>query len=181
LAFDDSNSSTDDSAEENDAPNLSPEVSKLLLPSSLGVDYSNSANFDSLVKQEIHLRLGEANDALHELRINLGFKAFLYRTSVRNANSHKKKTRAFSSTAAAIALVKSQFHIYSGARKALVRLGASAEILSKYQKLSKDDLKVRTITHDPSIHGQRHSHLPWFWTMDVNSASNDSDWMGECE
>jgi hypothetical protein len=176
----DDNSSASGSADDNDSPNLSPENSTVPLPSSLGLKFSNSPNFLFLVKQELQLRVGEANDALHELRLGLGHKAFLFRTTVRHANSQKKKLRAFSSTAAAEASIKSQFHIYSGARRAMISLGASADVLLKYKEISKDHLKITTITHDPSIHGQRNSHLPWFWRMDANIATSNNEWMSEC-
>jgi hypothetical protein len=128
---DDSDSSANISADDDNTQNLSPEKLKLLLPSSLGPVYSKSPNFTLLVKQELQLRIGEAKDALHELQVNLGHKAFLYWISVQNANSQKKKLREFSSTALAKATVKAQFHIYCGARKAMVCLHALAEILSK--------------------------------------------------
>jgi hypothetical protein len=176
-----------ENGDESDA-DAGPEVDKfaeaehtlLMLPSAFGNTACISAGHIHAVKHELRLRIGQANDALQELRVQLGHKAFLFRTSIRKANSQRKKTRAFSFKDSIESLVKLQYFKYSSARSAMIQLGASEDILKKYQTITKADLKITTIAHDPSIHGQRNSALPWFWTMDADQAAAESDWMLEC-
>jgi hypothetical protein len=180
--FEDDESTDDDGGieEPTDAISTEAEHAMLMLPSSFGSEAAIEGGFGFQAEQELELRVGQANDALHELRVQLGYKAFLFRTSIRNANSQKKKTRAFATKSSIEALVRVQYRRYLAARKAMIRLGASAEILVRYQKLTADQLKIGTAAHDPSIHGQRNSTLPWFWTMDVDVSAAENDWMSEC-
>jgi hypothetical protein len=70
--------------------------------------------------------------------------------------------------------------IYSKCRKQLGKLGAD-QLLEKYQKLEKGDLKASTAIADPNARGQRNSTLPWFWSVDVAADTCSGDWMTECE
>jgi hypothetical protein len=167
---------------ESDAPN--PENLQLLLPSSLGKQLCNDYELLDLAQHELELRIGQANDALQELRVDLAHKAYLYRTKVREANNQTTKLRSLDHVHVIEESVKAHAAVYKLARKAMVQLGASQSVLNKYQDLCAADLKVKTHVHDPSIHGQRNSHLAWFWTIDVQNkdieSSMNSGWMDEC-
>jgi hypothetical protein len=168
--------SDDDSS--TDAPNA--ESFRLILPSTLGMETCSAKGKDYLANIELQLRIGQANDALHEIRLALGHKSLLFRTSIRGANSQRKKTRAFKDLASIETIVRSHASIYRLARLAMLKLGASDALLEKYQSLTKEDLKVTTITHDPSITGQRNTHLAWFWQMDISAAASAGSHMEEC-
>ncbi|KAG1738665.1 uncharacterized protein EDB91DRAFT_1249202 [Suillus paluster] len=70
----------------------SPELTVIPLPSNLGVDRSKHCMAEDLIPLELSLREGQANDALHNLRIHLCNKAILFRTTVRQAKSQALKT-----------------------------------------------------------------------------------------
>jgi hypothetical protein len=131
--------------------------------------------------KEMTLRTGQANDALHNLRIQLGKKSFLYRGHVRPARSQQTKTRAWSEIKGVEGSVRQYARYYASARRAMIRLNADEECLDRYQLLTRADLKVTTAISDPNARGQRHVHLSWFWTMDVQRDSQAEDWMEECE
>jgi hypothetical protein len=57
----------------------------LPLPSNISADQCRDHGVGYLVDDELKLRQGQANDALHNIRIDLGHRSFLYRTAVRQA------------------------------------------------------------------------------------------------
>ncbi|KAI6147700.1 hypothetical protein BKA82DRAFT_4014879 [Pisolithus tinctorius] len=159
-----------DSNDETDDPFLPDrpghqEVSDVPLPSYIGAQYFHDMGLGSLVEQEIHLRQGQANDALHELRLALVDKAVIFRTDVRKGGNYKMTTRAWGRISNAEAMC----------RKQLIALGAGEDILGKYQELNRADLTVSATIADPNARGHRDDTLAWFWTVDLprDSAMND--------
>jgi hypothetical protein len=71
--------------------------------------------------------------------------------------------------------------IYSKCRTRLANLGADDEFLERYHPLLKEHLKVSMVVGDPNARGQRNNTLAWFWSMDVEGDSHNSDWLNECE
>ncbi|KAI6141233.1 hypothetical protein BKA82DRAFT_4362346 [Pisolithus tinctorius] len=151
------------------------EVSDVPLPSYIGVQYFHDMGLGSLVEQEIHLRQGQANDALHELRLALMDKAVIFRTDVRKGGNYKMTTRAWGQISNAEAMVQRHATIYRQCRKQLIALGAGEDILGKYQELNRADLTVSATIADPNARGHHDNTLAWFWTMDLpqDSAMND--------
>jgi hypothetical protein len=157
-----------------------PEACFIPLPSNLGIARCNEFEITDLVSQEICLREGQANDALHAIRVNLAHKAVIFRKSVRAAKSQVRTTRAWTQVRSVENVISLNAAIYSKCRKQLGKLGAD-QLLEKYQKLDKGDLKASTAIADPNARGQRNSTLPWFWSVDVTADACSSDWMTECE
>jgi hypothetical protein len=145
-----------------DGETLQPETVELLLPSSLGPAWCSLVENEKIVKQEISLRIGQANDALHHLRISLTEKSFLFRNQIRKARSQQKKTRAWDSFHSLEGNVRHHVRVYGKARGALVRLSADVEVLSKYRILKKEDIKVSTAVIDPRKPSQAEATLAWF-------------------
>jgi hypothetical protein len=131
--------------------------------------------------KELSLRGGQANDALHNLRIQLGKKSFLYRGQVRPAHSQKMKTRPWASIKGVDGSVQHYARVYTCAREAMIRLCADAGMLKRYQMLTRNQLGVTTAITHPNARGQRHAHLAWFWTMDVQRDAMAENWMEECK
>jgi hypothetical protein len=133
------------------------------------------------VGQELKLRIGQANEALHNIRIALVDKALLFRTVIRHHRSQGRSTRAWTQVHAIekTALINSK--IYKRAREQMVELKADEEILSKYKVLTKQDLKISTAVAEPNARGSRNDSLAWFWSMDVQGDSDDDNWMNECQ
>lgn len=57
-------------------PKLVAENRRLPFPSTIGTVQLNAAGYGALVKKELELRKGQANDCLHGVRTHLGEKSF---------------------------------------------------------------------------------------------------------
>ena len=116
------------------------------------------------------MRTGQANDALHDLRITIAHKSFLYRTQVRNnAPTQSYVTRSYGEVHNLQTSIEQAAKTYRLARSAMVKFGVSTSILLKYQPLEKDDLRANTSVADPNAPGQRYDSLSWIWHTSVPS------------
>ncbi|KIO04882.1 hypothetical protein M404DRAFT_92005, partial [Pisolithus tinctorius Marx 270] len=68
---------------------------KLPLPSALGIDACRARGLQNLAEMELKLCTGQANDALHGLRLTLADKVAVFRGVVRTAKSYSTKTWAW--------------------------------------------------------------------------------------
>src|ERR1700723_992101 len=68
-----------------------PEKMALSLPSRLGRDYISRHGLETLGKQEIELRVGQANDSLAALRVELGHKSLLLEARFGTARTRKER------------------------------------------------------------------------------------------
>jgi len=67
----------------------------LNLPLHLGRSWCNGSTAEDLARAELQLREGQLNDALHQIRIALGHKSYVFRNDVRLARTQRLKTRAW--------------------------------------------------------------------------------------
>ncbi|KAG1783468.1 hypothetical protein EV702DRAFT_1176575 [Suillus placidus] len=100
------------------------------------------------------LHEGQANDALHNLRIHLCNKAILFRTTVRQAKSQALKTQAWSQVTSVQQAVSLHASIYTKTRKQMMKLEPGQEQLQKYKLLLREQLKISTAVGDPNARGQ---------------------------
>ncbi|KAF9227771.1 hypothetical protein BS17DRAFT_856895 [Gyrodon lividus] len=152
----------------------------LPLPSNIGLTQCQDTGLSYLLEQELELRQGQANEALHNIRLNLGHCSFLYRTSVWQVkHSQQKKSHAWDAIHQVNAALKLKLHtvVYCHCQKSMVTLGASLAMLEKYQVLKPEHLESRTIKIDPSVRGTCSKNLPWFWRLNVNM--KEDNWMSE--
>ncbi|TFK61330.1 hypothetical protein BDN72DRAFT_778352, partial [Pluteus cervinus] len=151
---------------------IGPEQDKVLLPSRLGKAKCDKLGIEDLRLVEIELRCGQANEALDNIRLELGKRAFL--------SAEKKKTpkryqiRSWSELRSARAVIQRWTRIYRQTRVALIRLGAETTIMSKYQVLLNKHINKSLTLHDTSIPGQSGEHLPWFWGSESGEAIKGS-------
>ncbi|KAF8421564.1 hypothetical protein L210DRAFT_3424175 [Boletus edulis BED1] len=82
-----------------------------------------------LIELELKLRIGQANNALHEIRLALANKDRLFRTQVRHADNYVKKTRAWSKVNSFDTALQLKVAVYRACRIALQNLGADNETL----------------------------------------------------
>jgi hypothetical protein len=160
---------------------VGPERMKLFLPSTVGEEECRMNGHSFLVKKELQLRVGQANDALQGLRMAIGKKSFLFRTKLRKSKSKVSKLRSWDSIHLVDKSVRHHAKIYARARQAMVRLGATSELLSKFHILKKDHLKASTAIMDPNARGQRNSSLAWFWSLNVQGDAVNGGLMEECQ
>lgn len=153
----------------------------LALPSAMGFEECAELGYARFAQVEKSLRLGQLNDALQNIRLGLSKKAVVFRQGLRNVKSKVKKTRSWHQIAQVDSNVRHYARVYTRARSAIVRLGATDEELDRYRILEIADLNVSAARVDPSARGNRDKGLAWFWTMDVASDSDAAEGMAECK
>ncbi|KAN0105201.1 hypothetical protein V8E52_011274 [Russula decolorans] len=125
----------DEDAEEDgyeEDPNESlPEDLTLWMPSYIGASCLKEAGLEDLVKNEVQLRTGQANDSLDKLRTHLGHKAILYRMNFQSSTSVRTDTRSKQDIRRVALKITRDVQSYHRARESLSRLEASQDILQK--------------------------------------------------
>ncbi|TFK64685.1 hypothetical protein BDN72DRAFT_774275, partial [Pluteus cervinus] len=173
----------DDESEEDEPPlelvesSIVPEQDKIILPSSLGLTKCDKLGMADLRLVEIDLRCGQANEALDNIRLELGKRAFL--AAEKRKTQKRYQTRSWAEMRSARAVIQKWTRIYRQTRVALLRLGATQTITSKYQALRKEHLDCSLTLHDTSISGQSHKNLPWLWGSESGKVIKGSDVMDE--
>jgi hypothetical protein len=173
-------SDVDDHLDMHGTSEFRPELTVIPLPSNLGPVRCEELGLTHLMKEETTLREGQANDALHAIRVHLGDKAVIFRNTVRSAKSQASSTRAWTQVRSVETTVNFNASIYSKCRSQLAKLPGH-DLLKKYLPLKKEDLKASSAVADPNARGQRDSTLAWFWSLDVQGDTLGNDWMTECE
>jgi hypothetical protein len=158
-----------------------PERNAVFLPSSIGHENCKAIGLQNLVKRELSLRQGEANDALQAIRIGIGEKSFRFRKHLRNSKSKVQKTRSWDAIHAVDRRLNQNCLIYKQSRNAMMRLGAPKAILLRYQNLAANDLHTNTAVQEPNARGKRNEELSWIWKMPGVSLANQETLLHECE
>lgn len=168
------------------------EWTTLGLPSRLGWSQCVANGLREMAEMELELRRGQANEALHQIRLQLAYKALLLRKTIRNVKSQKKTTRAWRVIRRMEGKVAGQVAIYRHARKAILELLADEgeslrtdktrdEVDKAYQDILPAHLKMPgDITEEARI-GQKNDRLAWFWRFDVGNDMEEDTWLEECE
>ena len=152
----------------------------LPLPSYMDGEYVDAHRVRGIADMELELRVGQANDVLHELRLALADKAIIFRTDIRGASNYQGRTRAWGRVAGTDGIVKRRVAIYRRCRMQMISLGADEDVLARFRELRDTDLAVSTAIADPNARGHRNDTLAWFWTMDVPRDTSANNWMSEC-
>jgi hypothetical protein len=167
--------------DEDEAEEVFSERAVLLMPSSLGKDLCVTYGWESLAEQEKELRIAQADECLENIRLALGHKSLLLRTSVRGAKGQKGKTRAWNEVDRISETIAKEVSLYHQARQALFRLMAEENILRKYRPILSEDLKMSGDVVEENRVGQRNDALAWFWRLDGAGQHPNDDWMQECK
>ena len=72
---------------------INPEDLPILLPSTLGWKWCVSNGVKVFAAKEAQLQVAQANESIHRIHLDLGFKSAIFCTQVRTANSQQKKTQ----------------------------------------------------------------------------------------
>jgi len=161
-------------------PEVTPENVTLYLPSSFKPYQRKDLGWQEMGNMELHLREGQANDALERLRECLAEKSLWFRKEVRSAKSQKKMTRAWDSVHRMEGQIKQAVVTYRVARDAIGELGKAADS-DRFQEITKSDLKMSGDIVEENRVGQRSSVLPWFWRLDRKAKEHCGDYEKECE
>ncbi|KAG2086318.1 uncharacterized protein F5147DRAFT_659238 [Suillus discolor] len=108
-----------------------PEKIFISMSSNLGVEKCTDIGAADLIQQELTLRQGQANDALHNIQVHLADKAVIFCTTVRAAKSQATSTRAWAQVHSVDRICCIQ----------LSKLGADNTLLERYCPLAKEHLK----------------------------------------
>ncbi|KAG2145401.1 uncharacterized protein EDB93DRAFT_1251269 [Suillus bovinus] len=152
--LDDLDDDLEDFTETSDTWTNSPELIVILLPSNLRVDRCRHLMAEDLIPLDMFLREGQANDALHNLRIHLCNKAVLFQTMVRQAKSQALKTQVWSQVTSVQQAVSLHASIYTKTRTQMMKLDTGDGQLQKYKPLLREQLKVSTAVGDPNARGR---------------------------
>ena len=156
-----------------------PKNHPISLPSTLGCSLFDTGLPYEMASCEVDMRMGQANDALHDLRISIAHKSFLYRTQVRNnAPQQSYVTRSYGEVHNLQISIEQAAKTYRLSRSAMEKLGVSSSNLSKYQPLNKEDLRANTAVADSNAPGQRYDSLSWIWHTSVHS--RNPAYLDEC-
>lgn len=156
-----------------------PDRSVLLMPSTISPLVVAGLNISHLVEAELELRKGQSNDSLDGLMLALCTQGLLLRTTVRNAEGTKTKTRAFNEVTKVRREVEANVRAYRRARKAILALSTDPELPKQYRPIGKGDLKTADVTDERRL-GQSNDNLAWFWTLGAEKAGKH-EWTEECE
>ena len=170
-----------DEPSDDDEEDIFPESVGLWMPSSLGVQAGARAEMEGLAKEEMQLRIGHANDALEHLRTNLGQKSVLYRMHIRSSASVRTDTRSRKDIKRLTLKINRNVRTYHRARQAMTKLGASDDLLGKYQEIHPNHLTIEKEITEENRFGQGSHVLPWFWRVGGVELRAGSDWMDECK
>jgi opacity protein-like surface antigen len=157
-----------------------PEDVTILLPSSVGWKWCSLHNAKPLAMKEAQLRHAQANDAIHQIRLALGFKSALFRTQVRPANTQQTKTRAWNAVHNIDSTLSEHARIYSMARDAYSKLRNKTTIKAELPSLNREDLRIATLVLGSETTGQRNTQQSWIWSFGTITA-DDGTWMNDCE
>ena len=162
---------------------LSAEEQPIRLPSAFGRD-ACLGRLQPYGRVEFDLRKGQANDALHTIRLHVAEKSFIYGAGVRKGNSatnlgHRGRRKAFDEVHVLETRIRHQARIYETARQCMESLGMSTQDRQNYPKLMKCDTNASTAVVDFNARGQRNEGLSWIWRI-PHTMAHDSAMMSEC-
>ena len=153
-----------------------PENMDIVLPSSFGI---LPEGMEIAHKQEIDLRIAQANDTLAAIRLEIGHKSFIYWKQINIVEGKKGKTRAYTQVNAVDRNVAHHLRVYSNARWALGRLKASPDILNKFQPIEKKDTHTLPNISKSNAPGNWNKNIPWFWGLNIHGDSTEDFHMEE--
>lgn len=159
---------------------LNPEDLPILLPSTLGWEWCTSHGVKVLAAKEAQLRIAQANESIHRIRLALGFKSAIFRTQVRSAKSQQTKTRAWNAVKSVDTTVHEHARIYSLARDAYRAIRHAHPKGPDLPQLVPQDLHVATLVLGSEKTGQRNKQQSWIWGFGQQS-EDDGTWMDDCK
>jgi hypothetical protein len=168
------------SADGSGMDHLDPEDLPILLPSTLGLEWCVTHGAEHLAAKEAQLRMAQANESIHSIRLALGIKSALFRTQVRSANSQQKKTRAQKNIKSVNTAIHEYARIYSMARDAFQVIRHALAAGPKLPPLLPKDLHVATLVLGSDQTGQRNKQQSWIWSFGETS-EDDGTWMENCK
>ncbi|KAG2108071.1 uncharacterized protein F5147DRAFT_745887 [Suillus discolor] len=161
-----------------------PEKGVIPLPSNLGLEKCVALGIADIADQELTLWQGQANNALHHIRVHLADKAVIFLKTVRVAKSQALSTRAWAQVHSVDRAVSINASIYSKCRSQLCRLGADDALLKRYQPLTREHLKRNNVlawfcdwlNEFYRVHWLRAKAMRDQWAEELLLVQHEMDW-----
>ncbi|KAI5998350.1 hypothetical protein F5J12DRAFT_895546 [Pisolithus orientalis] len=154
---------------------LAAEVMSIWMPSSIGAAKLTELGLHALLKEEMELRIGQANDCLEGLCTDLGNKAMLYWQNFWNANSTREGTRTKKEIQNVVSRINKHVRSYQRSRQAILQLEPDVSIREKYQEILPQGLAVSKEVTEENRFGQGTSKMAWFWMMEGEQGQRNVD------
>ncbi|RXW11923.1 hypothetical protein EST38_g13931 [Candolleomyces aberdarensis] len=149
------------------------DVEHFLLPLPSCLD-TRPIGWSHVADVEEELRVGQANEALEALRVEIAHKSYLYRANRGAASTGKKaKTRSYNAIGKVDRVIRNHVKRYDAAVWALDRLGVRSKY-PMFQEIKPEHTKAVTNVYDPNARGQRNISLSWIWMNNANSNSSEN-------
>ncbi|EAU82874.2 hypothetical protein CC1G_05496 [Coprinopsis cinerea okayama7 len=149
----------------------------VLLPSSVSARvelFSKHA-----IEAELKLRQAQADEALENVRTQVGYKSFLFKANIQLAENKAQKTRGYAAVATADKAIRRWTRVYNQARWAITALTKDAAVLGKYPPLLKADLTPLQSIYQPNAPGMSRQNVSWIWGRRSGSIMNDPEFLQE--
>ena len=172
--LDDHDLGSDDHDSATSSEMVMPECRTLAMPSTCKVPHPTHC------AMELALRNQQALRHLSALRGAIADKSFQYSHVIRPAPRKSVHTRARSAISKLNNIISFHCRAYSKCRSAMVRLGADDVTLSRFQVLSKQDVKCSTALVDPNNPGSSTLRLSWIWQRELGTGGSQPHALREC-
>ncbi|KAJ3503219.1 hypothetical protein NMY22_g18324 [Coprinellus aureogranulatus] len=139
------------------------ELTPLPLPSSFD---RKPHGWDRVCNLEEELRVAQANEALEEVRLDIGHKSFLYLENREWSTGKRERTRGYDRINAVESNLRSHIKKYESARWALHRLGLASRY-PQFHPLTRADTRAVTAVYNPNKRGDRNAGMSWIWRRHV--------------
>ncbi|KAG2004567.1 hypothetical protein CC2G_003113 [Coprinopsis cinerea AmutBmut pab1-1] len=128
---------------------------------------------------ELELRKAQADEALANLRTQVGYKSFLFKANIQLAQNKAQKTRGYAAVASAEKAIQRSTRIYNQAQWAIWQLTADASVRETYRKLNKGDAKPLESVYQPNAPGQSRQVVSWIWGWKHHGQSTNPEFLLE--
>ncbi|KAG2021211.1 hypothetical protein CC2G_006466 [Coprinopsis cinerea AmutBmut pab1-1] len=155
------------------------ETLAVLMPSS---EPARTGFFPQAAKDaELQLRKAQADEALANLRTQVGYKSFLFKANVQLAQNKAQKTRGYAAVASAEKAIRKHTRVYNQAQWAIWQLTSDPAVRAMYRKLQKGDAKPLQSVYQPNAPGQSKQNVSWIWGWKHSGESTKPEFLTESE
>lgn len=161
-----------------DGDGTPPELLDIAMPSTVR---KLPSVWKTLPQRELELRIAQAYESLHKIRVEVGHKSFLFRSNIRLAREKKERLRGYAGVRSANRVINLFRGHYDIARWSIIRLKAPASITSKLKVLLPHHVRALPAIYDHKVRGERNKPAPWIWGIDVAGDAMAEPYLEECE
>lgn len=137
----------------------------ILLPSRLTAEEVQQLGLASLLREEMHLRIGHAYDSKVDLKNALGMQSFWAHHMKSQYSSQMKKTKGQANYQASVARVREAARAYNTCYDWIIKCAPVTAEKFGLKPLLNTDLVLLSEWKDSKAYKRNHSRLPWIWRL----------------